>query len=254
MDTVQYSSLLLCVFLVAIARSDADALHHIMTLRSTALVSPHCHDHTTMICNIDSHQEPTVIYFAWINPEGTVLCELDTHGRVINHNSRVNCTYRDKQLVLTIHDVIPLNEGKYHCKLRSSLGVKSAVTDLKLKECHHRLHHHTQGSNVTCWARGVYPEAHIHWFQGPQNLTHLSVAHPSSQADDGTYEVVSTLLHHPTSAFKCSLWSPTSVRYLTSTEMHPGATHAETWASSKANFLGAVGTIATLLAAALTLL
>ncbi|XP_063060667.1 uncharacterized protein LOC134453525 [Engraulis encrasicolus] len=254
MDPLQCCLLVLCFFLVAIPRSVADVQHPpILDLKSTDLVSAGCHQHAAMVCNIDSQQEPSITYFAWISPDGTELCKLDSHGDdvIIHHhdNAAVNCTYRDKELVLLLRHVKPAQQGAYHCKLRSSLGVKSDVTHLKLQECYHSLHPHSHGGNVTCRAHGVYPEGlRIHWFQGPhgdQNITHLAVAQPSSQAADGTYEVASTLLqhhhHHPTATadLKCALWSPVSMRYLTETEIRPPrravVTHA---ASSRARSKG----------------
>lgn len=121
-------------------------------------------------------------------------------------------------------------------------------------ECHHRLHVHSHEGNMTCRSSGVYPEAHIHWFHGSRNLTQSSVAHPSIQAEDGTYEVASTLLHSPKSTLNCSLWSPSSGRYLSSTASTRAQHPPEFRGISGANLVGSTGTTFALFAAALFLL
>ncbi|XP_031419887.1 uncharacterized protein LOC116219901 [Clupea harengus] len=208
-----------------------------------------------MSCKITSQDEPSISMFAWISPGRATLCELDENGGVVVSDSAVSCTYRDKQLDLTIRHTKPIHEGRYICKLRSNLGGKHSYTQLKLQECHNQLHYHILDGNVTCGARGVYPEAHIHWFQGPQNLTHSSVSHPSIPAEDGTFEVASTLPHQHQSALNCSLWSPSTGRLLSSIQMSPPASPPQSRDTfSRATSFGAVGTTVTLFAVALILL
>ena len=71
--------------------------------------------------------------FAWIGPGGATLCKLDERGGVVFNDSAVSCTYRDKQLDLTIRHTKPIHEGRYICKLRSNLGGKHSYTQLKLR-------------------------------------------------------------------------------------------------------------------------
>ncbi|XP_041960727.1 uncharacterized protein LOC121719314 isoform X2 [Alosa sapidissima] len=251
METIQKCTSLLWVFMFALARSENVVITEIMTLRSTESVSPHCDQHTSLSCNITSQDEPTIFLFAWSAPNKTALCELKD-GHLSTHNG-VNCVFKGQQLVLTIHHTKPIHQGQYVCKLRSNLGIKSAFTHLKLQECHHSLHVHSRDGNSTCRARGVYPEAHIHWFQGSKNLTDSSVAHPSVRHEDGTYEIASTLLHRPHSTLNCSLWSPSSGRYLSSTRTREEMTPPEGVRGSSSTYGGTRTTVA-LFAAALILL
>ncbi|XP_062391278.1 uncharacterized protein LOC134079110 isoform X2 [Sardina pilchardus] len=249
METIQKCALLLWVLMFALARSE----NEIMTLRSTESVSPHCHGSISLSCNISSLDEPTIFLFAWYAPNGRALCELK-NGNISTHNG-VNCVYKDQQLVLTIGHTKPTHEGKYLCKLHSNVGAKQSYSQLNIQECLHSLHVHSHDGNSTCHARGVYPEAHIHWFQGSNNLTDSSVAHPRVRSEDGTYEIASTLLHRPHSTPNCSLWSPSSGRYLSSTRRHEKMAYAEeVTGSSKASSYGGAGTSMALLAAALILL
>ena len=87
-----------------------------------------------MSCKITSQDEPSISKFAWTRSDGTTLCELDENGGVVVvSDSAVSCTYRDKQLDLTIRHTKPIHEGRYICKLRSNLGGKHSYTQLKLQ-------------------------------------------------------------------------------------------------------------------------
>lgn len=250
MEIVQTCASLLCVLTFALARSESE----LVTLISPGSVSSHCHEHTTMSCNIISKHDLSIRLFVWMGPNGTTLCEVDKNEEINVTNAGVDCVFKPKQLVLTIRHTKPIHQGEYLCKLRSNVGTKHSTTKLHMQECHRRLHAHSREGNTTCRSRGVYPEAHIHWFHGSRNLTQSSVAHPSIQAEDGTYEIASTLLHSPKSTLNCSLWSPSSGKYLSSTRAHPEMKPPQFSGISGANLVGATGTTFALFAAALFLL
>lgn len=255
MDTNQEIAFVLCVLVCAGARCGAN---EIMSLTSTPQLITECHKHATLSCNITSRDEPKFLQFQWMGPghHRSVLCELDKRGAAVSHRGDVKCIYRDKQLFLILHHVKPVHEGRYLCKLRSDLGSKETHTDLQLQGCHGEFYYHRHGNNVTCHSRGAYPKVHIHWLAEDRNLTEFAVSNQDKQAEDGTYEAASTLLdeHHTLDAeLNCSLWSPSTDKYLRSTRILPTTTLPQLRELSKGRRVRSFGILLTLLAAVTSL-
>lgn len=104
-----------------------------MTLEATSEVLASCGDNVTMTCNATSTQKLDIKLFAWYDSKRNV-CQHDSvqpdPDTVLCESSAEASHHR---LTLTLINVMPVNEGKYLCKLQSMQGVKSTTTVLTVQ-------------------------------------------------------------------------------------------------------------------------
>lgn len=185
---------------------------------------------------------------SWLGTKGT-LCQYgkgQTVPQVLCEDSSVgNSQY---SLSMTLTNVMPHDEGKYLCKLRSNLGVGDTSTFLTVEgglfmyiassiclhtilymlffycllwlimitDCLDSLGHDTNESHAMCWFSGFYPDGTIHWFEGGVNLTD-SAETQDVEEKNGRYKVSSVLRvekENSSLLYNCSLWIPSARRYV----------------------------------------
>ncbi|XP_069381446.1 uncharacterized protein [Paralichthys olivaceus] len=190
-----------------------------------------CGTNLTLTCEASSSRKLDIKLFSWVRtqnkcqygndqPEPGVLCESSTE----TGHHRLN---------LTLLNVMPANEGKYLCKLRSNLGVDDASTSVTVRGCINRIGFFINQTHAECWFTGVYPSGVVHWFQGDINLTDF--ARTWAEVDQqGLFKVMSDLNVDKGSMslpYNCSLWIPSDGKYLKSQQL-PSVREAKSSGSS----------------------
>lgn len=109
----------------------SDSQH--VTLEATPEVLATCGDNVTVTCNVNvTSPKLDIKLFSWIGGNGD-LCQRDSGQQdpaALCENTSENFLHTRS---LTLINVMPVNEGRYICKLRSNLGVKSATTVLTVQ-------------------------------------------------------------------------------------------------------------------------
>lgn len=93
-------------------------------------VIPHlvaqCGQNLTLTCNVSSQRQLGIRLFSWLARNQTVcLYGNESASEALCESAAETSHHR---LTLTLIDVMPGNEGKYLCKLRSGQGVNDAST------------------------------------------------------------------------------------------------------------------------------
>ncbi|KAE8283021.1 hypothetical protein D5F01_LYC18416 [Larimichthys crocea] len=161
-----------------------------MELKTAPLKVARCGENVTLTCEATIKKSDIVsLSFAW---GGNKTCKCEDSQT----NPEVQCESTDEsphhRLNLTLINVMPVNQGNYTCKLRSTKGVEADKTHLAVKECLGSSNSSTNQSDVTCWFDGVYPIGIIHWFRGDVNLTDSTTTR-KEQDQYGRYNVSSTI-------------------------------------------------------------
>ncbi|KAJ4931849.1 hypothetical protein JOQ06_010288 [Pogonophryne albipinna] len=156
--------------------------------------------------------------------------ELHTVSQVAarqHDDPKVKCEYivePPQILTLILLNVMPSDQGKYLCKLRSSHGMKSNTTDVKVQDCLETSGYDRNESYAECWFNGVYPGGgSVRWSQGELNFTAPAFYQKEEMDHHGRYNILSQLdvqkgnLNQP---YTCSLWMPSTSKALFSHELH----------------------------------
>ncbi|XP_035471964.2 uncharacterized protein LOC118289241 [Scophthalmus maximus] len=186
-------------------------------------VIPHlvaqCGQNLTLTCNVSSQRQLGIRLFSWLARNQTVcLYGNESASEALCESAAETSHHR---LTLTLIDVMPGNEGKYLCKLRSGQGVNDASTFVTVHDCLQRSGSSVNGSHPECWFEGVYPSGTVHWFQGDVNLTD-SASTREERDPRGRYRVLSGLSvegGNTSLAYVCSLWIPSEGKYLSSRQL-----------------------------------
>ncbi|XP_030262616.1 uncharacterized protein LOC115575016 isoform X2 [Sparus aurata] len=183
-------------------------------------VAARCGDNVTLTCDATLPDKSVIKHFAWEAGNKTCQIDNDIHDSEFLCESRVNT--HTHQLTLTLLNVMPVDERRYLCKLRTVQGTKSATTFVKVHECFGSVITSINWTHAESRFNGVYPSGIIHWFQGGVNLTD-STSTDEVKGHDGRYDVWSTLdvqkgdLNQP---YTCKLWIPSEGRYFQSLDLY----------------------------------
>lgn len=189
-------------------------------LEVTPEASAQCGKNLTLSCDAWSSQMLEIRLFDWLAMNQTVC---SCKNKKPDPQVLCQCTEENSHhwLNLTLINVMPANEGQYLCKLRSTLGVKSATTNVKVQDCLQSSRSFINTSHAVCWFSGVNPNSDVHWFQGDVNLTD-SASTQEEEAQHGQYNVLSSIdvqKGNSTQPYNCSLWTPDDGTYLTSQQL-----------------------------------
>ncbi|KAG7505418.1 selection and upkeep of intraepithelial T-cells 2-like [Solea senegalensis] len=187
-------------------------------LQVTPQVVSKCGENVTLTCTASSSRQLDIKLFSWnfkIKPvcqygenrsDAEVVCESTADAS--HHN-----------LTLTLMNVMPVNAGKYLCKLQSKVGAKYNSTVVAMQGCLEKnAINSINESHVGCWFTGVYPSSTIHWFCGDVNLTD-STSTKEEEDQHGRFSVSSNINVQKGNAslsYKCSLWMPSKGKYVSS--------------------------------------
>ncbi|KAM8723542.1 uncharacterized protein AB9X84_003492 [Acanthopagrus schlegelii] len=180
-------------------------------------VAGQCGDNVTLTCHV-TLQKSDMKHFAWEAGNKTCQIDNDKHDSEFLCESTVNT--HTHTLTLTLLNVMPVDEGRYLCKLRTVQGTKSATTLVKVHGCIGSWHTSINGPHAECRFSGVYPSGIIHWFRGDVNVTN-STSTDEVKDHNGRYDVWSTLdvqKGDPSQLYMCKLWMPSEGKY--SQEQH----------------------------------
>ncbi|KAI4822267.1 hypothetical protein KUCAC02_007826 [Chaenocephalus aceratus] len=176
--------------------------------------------------------------FGWVSIIWFTACIAVSHGLELqtvsqaaarqHDDPKVKCEYIDEplpqSLTLTLLNVMPSDQGKYLCKLRSRHGMTSNTTDVKVQDCLATSGYDRNESNAECWFNGVYPGGgSVRWSQGELNFTAPAFYQKEEMDHHGRYNILSQLdvqkgnLNQP---YTCSLWMPSTSKALFSHELH----------------------------------
>lgn len=157
-------------------------------------------------------------YFAWVATNMTCKYEDPQHESGFLCNSTAETS--DHRLILTLLNVMPVNQGDYLCKLRSTSGMASLTTVVTVQDCIESSNASINEDQARCWFSGVYPSGKVHWSQGDVNLTLFSLT-TEEEDEDGRYNISSTIQiqeGNQSQPYKCSLWIPSTRTTLSSYE------------------------------------
>lgn len=102
-----------------------------MELQTIPEVVAQCRNNVTLTCDVSSLQLSDITSVSWVGRNKT-LCKSDGRDdpEVLCQNSSKMTHYT---LTLTLINVMPVHQGKYICKLRSKLGIKSNSSLVKVE-------------------------------------------------------------------------------------------------------------------------
>ncbi|XP_042369685.1 tyrosine-protein phosphatase non-receptor type substrate 1-like, partial [Plectropomus leopardus] len=190
-----------------------------LELHTISQLSAQCGDNLTLPCVASSSGQLKIISFEWLKNKS--VCQYKNGS----HDPKVLCSTAEPPqygLTLTVLNVTPNDRGTYHCKLRSTSGVKDKTTAVTVKDCLKDSGSNFSDSNAKCWFTGVYPSGTVHWSQGDLNLTGFASTEETVDSLE-LYEIRSTVdaqkgnLSQP---YNCSLWIPSAGKYLHSRQVH----------------------------------
>lgn len=101
-----------------------------MELLALSEVAARCGDNVTLTCDATLPDKSVIKHFAWEAGNKTCQIDNDIHDSKFLCESRVNT--HTHQLTLTLLNVMPVDERRYLCKLRTVQGTKSATTFVKV--------------------------------------------------------------------------------------------------------------------------
>lgn len=197
------------------------AVSHGLELQTVSQAAARCGENVTLTCTVSSSRLD-IKYFSWHKNKS--LCQYDSQ----HDDPKVKCEYIDEplpqSLTLTLLNVMPSDQGKYLCKLRSRHGMTSNTTDVKVQDCLATSGYNRNESNAECWFNGVYPGGgSVRWSQGELNFTAPAFYQKEEMDHRGRYNILSQLdvqkgnLNQP---YTCSLWMPSTSKTLFSHELH----------------------------------
>lgn len=210
-------------FLLWLLASFTSSTQELLTLKVRPKISAECGKHVILDCEVSSSQHGLSIkHMEWYQ-SSTSFCAINSEEVVITNPEHaangINCTYQQGKLSLIIKNINPMNSGDsktFGCKLRSNKGTREESTTVELQENCGQVIGVMNNAGPTCNFTHVYPDGEVHWFQGPRRLH----GHQTTErVDKEGWLVIHSSLEQDSSesVYNCSLWSPKTNRYITST-------------------------------------
>ncbi|XP_026179832.1 uncharacterized protein LOC113140253 [Mastacembelus armatus] len=191
-----------------------------LELQATSIVVAECGKNVTLPCNISLSGNLDIKLFGWLG-ENTTVCQYEKSKPEIEDVCELMMESPNYRLSLTLTNVMPLNEGRYLCKLRSNMGVSSATTVVKVKGCLQSSHSSINETHAECRFKGVASNSTIQWYQGDVDLT-VFASTWKEEVQHGLYNVFSTInieKGNPRQPYNCSL-TPYHGRVFASQAVH----------------------------------
>ncbi|XP_037331962.2 uncharacterized protein LOC119220230 [Pungitius pungitius] len=189
------------------------AVSHGLELNTTLRVVATCGERVTLPCVASSPGQLNIRSFLWMAKNQSV-CSLEHVGPGV----RCDRAPGDHSLNLTLLDVMPVHQGDYFCKVRSTQGTQSGTTTVTVQDCLGSSGSSVNESHARCWFSGVYPVGSIRWAQGGAPLA--GPASARAEADpSGRYNVSSATearTGESSEPYECSLWIPSARKTLSS--------------------------------------
>nr|XP_020506310.1 uncharacterized protein LOC109996496 [Labrus bergylta]XP_029136381.1 uncharacterized protein LOC109996496 [Labrus bergylta] len=183
-----------------------------MELHTVPQVIAQCGENVTLTCEARQSRSMDIKVFSWVF-KNRIMCEYE--NGLPQHKGQCENSPQNT-LKLTLTNVMPVDMGKYLCKIRSTVGGKSSPTHVIVQECTASRNYSINSTQATCWFSCHFPLCNVHWSQGDLNLT--DSARTEIQMDQ--YErqfVVSTIdlePKHLTQSYQCRLWPPSDINRL----------------------------------------
>ncbi|XP_032443797.1 uncharacterized protein LOC116735802 [Xiphophorus hellerii] len=189
-----------------------------------------CGENVTLNCSasVAMLKGSKVVKFDWQH-KNTTLCQYMNNTSTSKIQCNFTNTTSELTLSLTILNIIPSDEGVYHCKLHSLGAHANGQSHLSVGDCFGKPGKDTPPDQ--CSFDEVYPIADIHWFQGDVNLTDGTETKQS--VDDKGYFTVQS--RAPTEKgtqklpYNCSLWMPSRNTYISSRLVSSGSAAQLQW-------------------------
>ncbi|MEQ2222482.1 hypothetical protein ILYODFUR_026832, partial [Ilyodon furcidens] len=187
------------------------------TLDTKPKVFSDCGKNVTLTCNASTSvvQDSKLMKFEW-QFKNTTVCQYEQK----NFTGKIQCesanTTSGLSLTLTIRNITPTDEGVYHCKLHLSREAANGQSHIKVEDCLGSTHKSLDNGTASCTFDSVYPSGVVHWYQGDSNITNASKTH-EKQDKDGFYRVKSEVpvkIENHSQTYNCSLWMPSTNRYI----------------------------------------
>ncbi|XP_058509926.1 uncharacterized protein LOC131475678 [Solea solea] len=185
-------------------------------------VTPHvvskCGENVTLTCTVSSSHQLDIKLFSW-NFKKKLVCQDGGNQSDAGAVCESTADASHHNLTLTLMNVMPVNTGKYLCKLRSQVEAKHGSTNVTIQDCLEKTGINLiNGSHIGCWFTGVYPSSTIHWFSGDMNLTD-SASTKEEEDQHGRFSVWSDInvqKRDVSLSYNCSLWMPSKGEYFSS--------------------------------------
>ncbi|KAM4717010.1 uncharacterized protein FYW61_017227 [Anableps anableps] len=192
---------------------------HCKKLDTEPKVLTTCGANATLTCNASTSvlEDSKIIKFVW-QSKNTTLCQYEENNSTSKYLCNSTRTASEFILTLTILDIIPADEGVYHCKLHSTRVAANGQSQVRIEDCLGRAESSMDKNFAECSFDKVFPSGEVHWYQGDLNLTDASETE-ENQDNDGYYKVqskVPTKKGSQSQPYNCSLWMPSVNRYLSS--------------------------------------
>ncbi|XP_014827590.1 PREDICTED: uncharacterized protein LOC106906709 isoform X1 [Poecilia mexicana] len=184
-----------------------------------------CGENVTLNCNASEAKlkDSKIFKFDWQHKSKT-LCQYMNNTSTDKIKCNFTNTTSQLTLSLTILNIIPSDDGNYHCKLHSGGGIANGQSHLKVGDCFGKPGKDTPSDQ--CSFEEVFPIADIHWFQGDVNLTDGTETKQNVD-DKGYFTVQSTApteRGNQSQPYNCSLWMPSLNKYISSRMVSSGST------------------------------
>ncbi|XP_054891848.1 uncharacterized protein LOC129363647 [Poeciliopsis prolifica] len=193
-------------------------------------VSRTCGENVTLNCSakLAMPKDSKIVKFDWQH-KNTTLCQFMNNTSTSKTQCKFSNTTVELTLSLTILDIIPSDEGVYHCKLHSLGAAANGQSHLRVGDCFGKPRKGIEPDQ--CSFEKVYPIADIHWFQGDVNLTNGTETKQNVD-DNGYFTVQSTApleKGNERLPYNCSLWMPSLNTYISSRLVSSGSTAQLQW-------------------------
>uniref|UniRef100_A0A8C5EPW9 Ig-like domain-containing protein n=1 Tax=Gouania willdenowi TaxID=441366 RepID=A0A8C5EPW9_GOUWI len=99
----------------------------IVQLHARPQVEAQCGEDVKLMCNVSSSQQMDVKVLSWVAFNRT-LCEYERNRTEKEFHCETTKLKDDQTLTLKLNNVMPVNTGKYLCKVQSTGGVNSTAT------------------------------------------------------------------------------------------------------------------------------
>ncbi|XP_013886061.1 uncharacterized protein LOC106534095 [Austrofundulus limnaeus] len=192
------------------------AANNDVALQTKFWVSANCGETVNLMCNATAPQPWNIDIkkFFWQFENKT--CEYGQNPTDSEFWCGSTNTTFSRTITLTLRNVTPADEGKYLCKLHSTMGSWNNGSQLRIEGCVGKSETSKNDSYVKCSFEGVYPSGVVHWFWGNKNLTDVASV-TETKDKQNRFNIRSTIKlreGHQREPYNCSLWSPSLGRYL----------------------------------------
>lgn len=140
-------------------------------LYSDSEVKARCGDNVTLSCLARSTNQMAIRSFLWMSKGGMECIYANSR---LDYKGQCEKTPQNT-LMLTLPNVMPINEGNYLCKIVSTTGQDHSTTDVVVQDCFGSSNSSINSTQAKCWFTGVYPLGTIHWYKGDVNLTDSAI-------------------------------------------------------------------------------